>query len=203
MKRRMYIGGLGVRAVQAALILFGLTVVTACGNKAMTLFFDVPPPKPEAPVEVKNEKPRSAQASPEALGYVEDSNAERPPIEAVTTWKQALEMLPTDKKKRVNWSQAVRDGIIKPRALAPKDLGAKAFKMDFFIQAEKPKNDAWFPHSAHTEWLGCKNCHNVNLYPYRRNPVKMKQIKKGESCGACHGKVAFSLKSCKRCHTNK
>ncbi len=203
MERRIDIGGFGIRTVQAVLILFGLMVVTACSNKAMTLFFDMPPPKPEAPVEVKDESPRTAQAGPEALGYWEDSGAERPPIEAVTTWQQALEMLPTDRKKNVNWSQAVRDGTIKPRALRPEDLGAKAFQMDFFIPAKKEKNDAWFPHSAHTEWLGCKNCHNVNLYPYRRNPATMKEMKKGASCGACHNKVAFSLRSCKRCHLKK
>ena len=189
--------------MQAALVIFCILIIAACSTTAMNVLFDVPPPEPEAPVEVEAESPRAAYTNPVALGYWEDPEAERPPIEAVTDWEQALEMLPADAKGRVEWSAAVRDGIVRPRALAPEDLGAKAFQMDFFIQAEKPKNDAWFPHSAHTEWLGCKNCHNVSLYPYQRNPVNMKQMRKGASCGACHGKVAFSLKSCKRCHLNK
>jgi len=78
------------------------------------------------------------------------------------------------------------------------------FKYDFIIQSDKPRNEAYFPHSAHTEWLGCKNCH-ISLYPYKRNPATMKEMKKGESCGNCHGKenVAFALRQCKRCHLNR
>ena len=191
------------RAVRAVLVFLSLVILAACSSKAMNLMFDLPPPEPEAPPVETEAAPRRPAASPAAAGYWEDPEAKRPLIEAATNWKQALEMLPADKKGNVNWSEAVREGTIKPRALKPEDLGAKAFQMDFFIAAKKEKNDAWFPHSAHTEWLGCKNCHNVNLYPYQRNPATMKEMKKGASCGACHSKIAFSLRSCKRCHLKK
>lgn len=59
-----------------------------------------------------------------------------------------------------------------------------------------------FPHKAHTEWLACGNCH-VGLYQMQRgvNAVGMVKITEGESCGVCHGSVAFPLDDCQRCHS--
>ncbi len=75
---------------------------------------------------------------------------------------------------------------------------------DEVVEGAPREEDAYFPHSAHTEWLSCRNCH-MSIYPYRRNPATMKEMKKGASCGICHGKntkktIAFTLKACDRCH---
>ena len=67
--------------------------------------------------------------------------------------------------------------------------------------SEDHEDDAFFPHSTHTQWLNCRNCH-MPIYKFRRNFTTMKEKKKGVSCGICHGKVAFSLKTCQRCHPN-
>jgi c(7)-type cytochrome triheme protein len=134
-----------------------------------------------------------------------DDSAPRPEIESVKEWDKVKRMLPKDYKKNIDWSNALNEGLIRPRVgKDPRALWASFFQWDFTIEGEDAEDDAFFPHSAHTEWLGCKNCHNPELYPYRRNPATMKEMKRGASCGACHGKkkVSFSLKACDRCHLN-
>ena len=114
-------------------------------------------------------------------------------------------MIQKNYKKNIDWSSALERGLIRPRVgTETSSLWATAFKWDFIIKGEEPDDDAYFPHSAHTMWLGCKNCHNPDLYPYKRNPTTMKEMKRGASCGACHGRknVSFSLKACDRCHIN-
>jgi len=196
------------RAMQIALVLFFLAIIPSCSNKTMSLLFDVPPPKPETesttdPTEALQQAPATTDSLLQA--FAAEPNAEKLPIEDVLDWQQAQEMLPKDYKGKVDWSAALEQGLIRPRSGDdPKSPYASLFKYDFIMQSEKPKNEAYFPHSAHTEWLGCKNCH-LTIYPYKRNPATMKEIKKGESCGTCHGKenVAFSLRQCKRCHLNR
>ena len=60
-----------------------------------------------------------------------------------------------------------------------------------------------FPHSAHTLWLDCSNCHGAIFEPKTgANPIDMAKIFRGESCGVCHTKVAFTvLFACERCHS--
>lgn len=65
--------------------------------------------------------------------------------------------------------------------------------------------DVIFPHSVHTYWLGCKNCHPKIFNPkLGANPMSMKAIWEGRYCGKCHGSVAFPLgpdENCRRCHS--
>jgi c(7)-type cytochrome triheme protein len=187
-----------------------LLLVVSCSTKTKQLFFDIPPPSQkqlaeqaerearleEAPTSQKNNTGRSIFGS-----Y--DDDQPRPEIESIKDWEKALEMLPKDYKKKADWSAAIEQGLVRPRpGDDPQSLLATAFKYDFIIASDKPKNEAYFPHSAHTQWLGCDNCH-MTLYPYKRNPATMKEMRTGASCGTCHGNVAFSLKQCKRCHLNR
>ena len=197
------------------LLLFVCLVVVAgsCSTKTRQLFFDIPPPSPQelaeqarlqAELEAANNPGPEEETSTPMFGLYDDSQP-RPEIESLSNWEAVLEMLPKDYKKKADWSAAIEQGIVRPRPGAdPKSLLATAFKYDFIIEEipEKPKNEGYFPHSAHTQWLGCKNCHE-SIYPYKRNPATMKEMRAGASCGTCHGKVAFSLKQCKRCHLNR
>lgn len=47
----------------------------------------------------------------------------------------------------------------------------------------------------------CVICHTTIYKPQNKHPFTMAEMEKGKSCGACHGKRAFSLKACGRCHT--
>lgn len=203
-------------AARVALVLFCLVVAVSCSTGTRQIFFDIQPPTAEELAEQARQDEERRQATLDALDSqqtdskslfsgIADDNQPRPTIEDTLDWEKALEMLPKDYKKKADWAAAIEQGIVRPRGGAdPLSQYAAIFQWDFIIAAEKPKNEAYFPHSAHTRWLGCKNCHTA-IYPYRRNPATMKEMRKGESCGTCHGKnnVAFSLKQCKRCHLKR
>jgi c(7)-type cytochrome triheme protein len=195
-----------------SLVLVWWVTVVSCSTSTRQLFFDVPPTsEQELAEQARQEREATLAAAPDqpvdtkslSFGAADDTRP-RPAIESVTDWEQALELLPKDYKKGADWAAALEQGLVRPRIGAdPRAQYAAAFQYDFIMEAEKPKYEAWFPHSAHTGWLGCKNCH-MAIYPYKRNPATMKEMRKGASCGTCHGKrnVAFPLSNCKRCHLN-
>ncbi|WP_224981156.1 c(7)-type cytochrome triheme domain-containing protein [Geomonas agri] len=49
----------------------------------------------------------------------------------------------------------------------------------------------------------CITCHSTIYKSHGKRPVTMSEMYSGRSCGACHGKRAFSLSKCGRCHTVK
>ena len=64
--------------------------------------------------------------------------------------------------------------------------------------------DVVYPHKQHTEWLDCSNCHPAIFKPQKgANQMSMAGILLGEGCGVCHGKVAFPVAECRRCHSAK
>ncbi|MEW8506552.1 MAG: c(7)-type cytochrome triheme domain-containing protein [Candidatus Thiodiazotropha sp.] len=209
---------LGTGSAQQIVILFCVLTLVACSTKTKQIFFDIQPPTPKELAEKEQRRQAEmeearlkAQGKREpggmgSMAFAFEDNAPRPEIESVTEWKKVKKLLPKDYKKNIDWSRALNEGLIRPRVgQDPRALLATAFQWDFMIKGEEPDEDAFFPHSAHTVWLGCKNCHNPELYPYKRNPATMKEMKRGASCGACHGKrnVSFSLKACDRCHINE
>ena len=64
-----------------------------------------------------------------------------------------------------------------------------------------------FSHKQHIRQKGinnnCKACHDAIFSMRKRVTYTMADMDKGKSCGACHGKSAFSLKDCARCHKVK
>jgi c(7)-type cytochrome triheme protein len=62
--------------------------------------------------------------------------------------------------------------------------------------------DVVYPHKQHTEWLDCSNCHPAIFVPQKgANQISMASILLGQACGVCHGKVAFPVSDCRRCHS--
>jgi len=206
----------GSRVTFVTLLLSCLLLAISCSTSTRQLFFDVDPPSAEELAEKARQdqlrregtltllENNNQQADKKSLAFGKyDENLPRPDIESLKSWDEVLETLPKDYKKKADWAAAVEQGLVRPRSGAdPMTQYTAAFRYDFIIAAENPKNEGYFPHSAHTAWLGCKNCH-MTLYAYKRNPASMKEMRGGASCGACHGKVAFSLKQCKRCHLNR
>ena len=114
--------------------------------------------------------------------------------------------LPKDKFGLVDWVAVVREGEIKPvGSLDPNVPDAPPFDMDVIIAAKGDfVNDVLFPHDVHTYWLGCENCHPALFVMGKgKNKMSMMEIAEGKWCGECHGKVAFPLTDCGRCHTKK
>lgn len=190
-------------------LLLVLLLLASCSDKSLSLFFDVPPSAPKeaagnAETSEANRSKGSQIAVPGTGGAITTADAamaneDRPEIEAVLDWEAAEAMLPKSAMGSIDWMAALDQGTIK---LRPKPGGAEApapFDLDFFLKGPDPSFDAWFPHSAHTRMMDCKTCHTTTVR-YRDNQITMGDLYEGKYCARCHGKVAFGLEECTRCH---
>ncbi len=104
---------------------------------------------------------------------------------------------------RVDWVKALENKLISPR-FDLNDPDKEAFVMDLDIVREVKGSmpDVVYPHKQHTQWLDCSNCHPDIFIPKKgANQISMASILMGEKCGVCHGKVAFPVSECRRCHS--
>lgn len=102
----------------------------------------------------------------------------------------------------VNWVEALNQGRIRPWSEL-EDPEAEPFVMDLVIvrQVKGSMPNVVYPHLQHTEWLDCTNCHDEIFVPQKgANQISMAGILLGQKCGVCHGKVAFPVSDCRRCH---
>lgn len=123
----------------------------------------------------------------------------QPPQEAISR------LAPASGGNYVDWVKSLQDGQIAPR-FDKAGSGAKPVLMDLNIVREVKglMPDVVYPHKQHTEWLDCSNCHPAIFVPKKgENNISMASIIMGEKCGVCHGKVAFPISDCRRCHSRK
>ena len=115
----------------------------------------------------------------------------------------SLDGLPADKRGAVDWMEALNSGAIAPRAGLGVTEKMEVFDADIIMRNTKQMPNVKFPHSSHTRWLTCVNCHDEIFIPKAGgNEVSMVKIFKGQYCGVCHGKVAFvATSTCERCHS--
>lgn len=114
----------------------------------------------------------------------------------------ALRRLPHDAHGRVDWMEAIRSGVITPRPSrgmeAPDRLAIPA---DSVMPRTGSLPPVVFPHSSHARWLECRNCHPAIFAPRNgANTITMARIWDRRDCGVCHGRVAFPIEDCARCH---
>jgi c(7)-type cytochrome triheme protein len=105
---------------------------------------------------------------------------------------------------RIDWSKALREGMISPRQSILNDSYAPIpFVKELRLEAEETNiTPAVFSHREHTQWLDCANCH-PQIFKIKKKTTEnfsMDNILKGEFCGACHLTVAFPVNDCNRCH---
>lgn len=119
----------------------------------------------------------------------------------------ALRQLPRDAYGGVNWTTAVVEGLLAPKGSLEASVEEEEapLNLNIFIEAKVPlMANVVFPHSIHTYWLSCNNCHPKIFIPEAgANQISMDEIFAGEWCGRCHGKVAFDFwpeANCRRCH---
>lgn len=114
----------------------------------------------------------------------------------------ALEGFPLDRRLQINWVKALDMGLIEPRANLTGTGEMLVMNMDIVMKNTKDMPYVRFPHLQHTKWLDCSNCHpNIFLPQEHANDISMNKVLRGEYCGVCHDKVAFSLFTCERCHS--
>lgn len=104
---------------------------------------------------------------------------------------------------RVNWVSAANNAKIRPlwNALDPK-AQAQVLDLNIVREVKGSMPDVVFAHKAHTDLLDCADCHPA-LFKTQKgaNKMSMAAIMLGESCGACHGRVAFPVSECRLCHS--
>ena len=160
-------------------------------------------PLPDEPVIVNGKKlsiPKiTGSMNPRDDGFHDNYNES---IVVLQNPAKAMAEFPRDRRKEVNWVQALDQGFIEPRAnLVGTD---KMVTMDMDILMKNTQFMPWvrFPHLQHTKWLHCSNCHPKIFIPQEHaNPISMNKVLRGEYCGVCHDKVAFALFVCERCHS--
>lgn len=91
-------------------------------------------------------------------------------------------------------------------------VSASALEVLDYIYTIREGGTVVFSHGKHFKALfpnnmisgdDCTTCHSTIYKSHGKHPVTMAQMTSGRSCGACHGKRAFSLSKCGRCHTVK
>ncbi|MDR9499662.1 MAG: cytochrome c3 family protein [Hydrogenovibrio sp.] len=133
-------------------------------------------------------------------------DAENPGTHELQPPKEAFSILPKTKHgNHVDWVQAVDDGKLTPRSSVD-GTGAKPMVMNLDIVREVKGSmpDVVFPHDKHTEILACSNCHPDVFKPQKgANQMSMANIMLGQTCGVCHGAVAFPVtqSTCEVCHS--
>jgi c(7)-type cytochrome triheme protein len=116
-----------------------------------------------------------------------------------------LSNLPPGKEGNgVDWVQAWKKGLIKPKTFLEEETKTIRFEKDVVIESPwRMVSPVRFPHTVHGEWLDCSNCH-PEIFSIKKDTTKdfaMEYILDYELCGVCHGRVAFPPnKNCKRCH---
>jgi c(7)-type cytochrome triheme protein len=113
----------------------------------------------------------------------------------------ALGSFPLDRRGDVDWVKAMDLGLIEPLA----DISGKSKMMLLDVNTLFKNTDQmpWvkFRHLPHTKLMACSSCHPA-VFAMKKgaNKLSMDSILAGEQCGVCHGKAAFALWTCERCH---
>jgi len=147
-------------------------------------------------------QPPSKRNPPPSQDGIHDPQG--PGAAALQPPKESFSKLPGGKSGNyVDWVKALDESKIQPR-YDRLDPEAKPIVMDLNIVREVKGSmpDVVYPHKQHTEWLDCSNCHPAIFLPQKgANNISMAAILLGEKCGVCHGKVAFPVSECRRCHS--
>jgi c(7)-type cytochrome triheme protein len=125
------------------------------------------------------------------------THALQPPLVAFATLPKSND------GNRIDWVKAINENAITPR-FDRNDPSAQPMVMDLNIVREVKGSmpDVVYPHKQHTQWLDCSNCHPAIFVPQKgANQISMAAILMGQKCGVCHGKVAFPVSECRRCHS--
>lgn len=149
-------------------------------------------------------KPKSEWNPPPSKDGIHDPENEG--TELLQPPKAAFDSLPTAPSgNRIDWVKALHEGAINPRydRLDP-DAAPVVMDLNIVREVKGSMPNVVYPHKQHTEWLDCSNCHPAIFIPQKgANQISMASILLGQKCGVCHGKVAFPVSECRKCHSQK
>jgi len=168
------------------------------------LFEDVPRPGQEtrpAPVvrQPRHPAPPKPTPTPETVGAGQAGAGA-----ALSTWDDAMRLLPKNQIGDPDWVAALAEKIIAPRPGIAADAAEQdvlALDVDLTPKSD-PALRVTFSHQTHGGWLACPNCHTT-LFEMKpgASPLAPDAAHGERACGACHGKVAFDIATgCLLCH---
>jgi len=147
-------------------------------------------------------KPASERNAPPTTDGIHDPSGDGTML--LQTPLEAFEPLPkSNSGNYVNWNQALTDGAISPwYSVSNPNAAPIVLDMNIVREVKGSMPNVVYPHKQHTEWLDCANCHPAIFIPMKgANQISMASILLGEKCGVCHGKIAFPVSECRRCHS--
>lgn len=161
----------------------------------------------------------TAQSDPNSFNRLMKPSAERnaPPVSdgihdadnggthLLQTPLEAFAAMPKSKSGNyVNWNEAIDANAIAPRnSLTEQSMPPIVLDLNIVREVKGSMPDVVYPHKQHTQWLDCANCHPAIFIPQKgANQISMASILLGEKCGVCHGKIAFPVSECRRCHSS-
>lgn len=116
--------------------------------------------------------------------------------------EQAMQKFPADSTGNIDWVATLERELINPRTTVSGNGQMQTRTDEILMRNTRDMPWVRFPHRQHTEWLACTNCHPR---PFKEkagaNQITMDNIMRGEQCGMCHDRVAFSIFACERCHS--
>lgn len=127
-----------------------------------------------------------------------------PGTESLQPPKEAFADMPkANSGNKVDWVKSLRGGQIAPRSdLVDPNKQKQVMDLDIIREVKGSMPDVVYPHKQHTEWLDCAQCHPKIFIPKKgANAISMAAILMGQYCGVCHGKVAFPVSDCTKCHS--
>jgi len=147
-------------------------------------------------------KPASERNAPPESDGIHDPTSDGTMI--LQPPREAFADLPKSRSGNyVNWNQAIDEKLIAPRSdIQNPEAMAIVLDLNIVREVKGSMPDVVYPHKQHTQWLDCANCHPAIFIPMKgANQISMASILLGEKCGVCHGKVAFPVSECRRCHS--
>ena len=147
-------------------------------------------------------KPAAERNAPPPEDGIHDPD--NPGTHLLQTPREAFEALPdSNSGNYVQWNAAMDEGLIEPRnSLGEVSTPPIVLDLNIVREVKGSMPDVVYPHKQHTQWLDCSNCHPAIFIPQKgANQISMASILLGEKCGVCHGKVAFPVSECRRCHS--
>lgn len=125
-----------------------------------------------------------------------------PGVSLLQPLSEAREPLPRVRGgDQVDWVAALDRKLIDPRRAKIDGQDPAPPGADVVMWRTGTQGYVRFSHRRHARWVNCAMCHDSVFKPrVAANRNTMARIAMGKSCGYCHGRVAFPLQECDRCH---
>lgn len=187
-------------------ILIAMAITAAASLPVNALAFLRAMPKSTLPSEDTTNQNPASQGDHLARRTINENNfydPENPDDSRLQRVEEATRHLPYDAVGFPDWMRALREGLIQPRSDISGKSSMEILDLDIIMKNTKEMPYVRFPHSSHTMWLACSNCHPDPFKPIAGSTnIRMADIFRGQYCGKCHDRVAFvTFFSCTRCHS--